>query len=217
MAATETRLLVLGAVRLFEPVNGYQIRRELLSWGVDEWAHVLPGSIYSSLATLTKQGHLVRQDVEDGGRTVAVYATTSSGRDELDRLFGHALTTVDPLDPLPVHTAMSMCSLFPRDVVAAHLETRAGRLDLHLADLRAKHAATAGGASPPHVAHVLELRLGIAELERTWVRDLVDVVRRGGLSFAGEPMSWQPAADDPGWQMAADRDRYLTLLRSRTG
>jgi hypothetical protein len=27
MAATETRLLVLGAVSLFEPVNGYQIRR----------------------------------------------------------------------------------------------------------------------------------------------------------------------------------------------
>jgi hypothetical protein len=27
MAATETRLLVLGAVSLSEPVNGYQIRR----------------------------------------------------------------------------------------------------------------------------------------------------------------------------------------------
>lgn len=216
MAATETRLLVLGAVRLFEPVNGYQIRRELLSWGVDEWAHVLPGSIYSSLATLTKQCHLQRQDVEDAGRTVAVYATTPAGREELDRLFGEALTTVDPLNPLPVHTAMSMCTLFPRDLVAAHLETRAGRLDAHVADLRTKHAGLADGIAPPHVAHVLELQLGIAELERTWVKDLVQLVRRGGLSFAGEPMGWQPAADDPGWQMAADRDRYLALLRSRS-
>ncbi|WP_199423112.1 PadR family transcriptional regulator [Actinotalea solisilvae] len=215
MAATETRLLVLGAVRLFEPVNGYQIRRELLSWGVDDWAHVLPGSIYSSLATLTKQGHLVRQDVEDGGRTVAVYATTPSGRDELDRLFEHAMTTVDPLDPLPVHTAMSMCSLFARDVVAGHLETRAAALGAHLEALRAAHAATAAGASPPHVARVLELQLGIAELERTWVRDLAIAVRRGELSFAGEPATWSPPADDPGWQMAHDRDRYAAMLRSR--
>ncbi len=43
MAATETRLLVLGAVSLFEPVNGYQIRRELMSWEVDRWAHINPG------------------------------------------------------------------------------------------------------------------------------------------------------------------------------
>ncbi|MGL5853560.1 MAG: PadR family transcriptional regulator, partial [Phycicoccus sp.] len=60
MAATETRLLLLGAVLLFEPVNGYQVRRELLSWRVEEWAHVNPGSIYSGLATLTRQGNLRR-------------------------------------------------------------------------------------------------------------------------------------------------------------
>jgi hypothetical protein len=39
MAGEETRMLLLGAVALFEPVNGYQIRRELLSWHVDRWAH----------------------------------------------------------------------------------------------------------------------------------------------------------------------------------
>ncbi|WP_182112390.1 MULTISPECIES: PadR family transcriptional regulator [unclassified Actinotalea] len=216
MAAPETRLLVLGAVRLFEPVNGYQIRRELMSWGVGDWAHVLPGSVYSSLATLAKQGHLERADLQDGGRSVAVYTTTPSGREELSRLFEHALTTVDPLNPLPVHTAMSMCLLFPRDVVREHLATRASRLDAHVEALRRAHA-TADVTSPPHVERVLELQLGLAELERTWVRDLVDVVARGGLAFAGEPMRWQPAADDPGWQMAADQARYRALLRTRAG
>ena len=40
MATTETRMLLLGAVAIFEPVNGYQIRRELLTWGVVDttWA-----------------------------------------------------------------------------------------------------------------------------------------------------------------------------------
>ena len=45
MAATETRLLLLGGVLLFEPVNGYQPRRELLSWQVEDWAHIGRGSI----------------------------------------------------------------------------------------------------------------------------------------------------------------------------
>ena len=74
MATTETRLLLLGAVALFEPVNGYQIRRELLSWQVESWANIRPGSIYNGLATLTQRGDLVRHDLRDGTRQVAVYS-----------------------------------------------------------------------------------------------------------------------------------------------
>jgi DNA-binding PadR family transcriptional regulator len=217
MAATETRLLVLGAVSLFEPVNGYQIRRELMSWQVDRWAHINPGSIYSSLSTLAKQGHLVRYDVRDGGRDVAVYTTSESGRAELADLFGRALETVEPLDALPLHTALSMCTLFPRTVVLGHLERRAVGLDEHLVELQETRTAAADGASPPHVVRVLELRLAATEVERSWVQDLVAEVRRGGLAFAGEPMAWEPAPDDPGWQMAEDRDRYRALLGSMPG
>ena len=132
MAATETRLLVLGAVRLFEPVNGYQIRRELMSWEVDEWAHINPGSIYSALSTLTRQGYVDRHDLVDGTREVAVYTTTEAGRAELTALFTSSLETVRALDPLPLHTALSMCVLFPRDVIARHLERRLPALDAHL-------------------------------------------------------------------------------------
>ena len=85
MSGHETRMLLLGAVALFEPVNGYQIRRELLSWQVDRWANVNPGSIYGGLNTLTRQGHLVRHDLVDGGRDVAVYELTDSGRAGLHR------------------------------------------------------------------------------------------------------------------------------------
>ena len=42
---SSTRLLVLGVVRIFQPVHGYDVRRELLSWRVDQWANVAPGSI----------------------------------------------------------------------------------------------------------------------------------------------------------------------------
>ena len=79
MSAHETRMLILGAVALFEPVNGYQIRRELLSWQVDRWAKTNPGSIYHGLTSLTNLGHLVRHDLVDGGREVAVYELTPAG------------------------------------------------------------------------------------------------------------------------------------------
>ena len=44
---TSNRLLVLGAVRIFQPVHGYLVRRELLSWHAEEWAHLNPGSVYN--------------------------------------------------------------------------------------------------------------------------------------------------------------------------
>ena len=80
MAATETRLLVLGAVRLFEPVNGYQIRRELLSWGVEEWANIAPGSIYHGLSTLAERGHLVRHDLRGRGLHLLARRPHRAGR-----------------------------------------------------------------------------------------------------------------------------------------
>ena len=30
-----TRLLVLGAIRIMQPVHGYEVRRELVSWRVE--------------------------------------------------------------------------------------------------------------------------------------------------------------------------------------
>ena len=51
-----TRLLVLGVVRIMQPVHGYDVRRELLSWGVEESANIKPGSIYSALKVLHKDG-----------------------------------------------------------------------------------------------------------------------------------------------------------------
>ncbi len=79
MASNTTRLLLLGTVALFEPVNGYQIRRELMSWQVDRWANVNPGSIYHGLGSLVSSGLAVRHDLADGAREVAVYELTDDG------------------------------------------------------------------------------------------------------------------------------------------
>ena len=82
---------------IFEPVNGYQIRRELVSWGVEAWANIKPGSIYNGLATLAQRGELVRHDLRDGSREVAVYELSDEGRAEFTRLFEEAITEVRPV------------------------------------------------------------------------------------------------------------------------
>ena len=51
-----TRLLVLGAIRTMQPVHGYVVRRELVSWRLEETTNVKPGSIYGAIRTLVKDG-----------------------------------------------------------------------------------------------------------------------------------------------------------------
>jgi DNA-binding PadR family transcriptional regulator len=212
-SSTATRLLVLGAVSLFEPVNGYQIRRELMSWEVDRWAHINPGSIYSMLTTLAKEGHVEQHQVRDGQREVAVYTTTEAGRDELATLFAHAMETVEALDPLPLHTALSMCSMFPRATVRRHLAGRLRVLDECLRTSGEKREAYAAGGVPPHVVRLVDLSLATWTAERHWIAEVLEEIEAGGfVAFAGEPADWRPAPDDPGWQMAADRERYRGLL-----
>ncbi|MBT9256186.1 PadR family transcriptional regulator [Phycicoccus sp. MAQZ13P-2] len=211
MAATATRLLLLGAVMVFEPVNGYQIRRELLSWRVDEWAHVNPGSIYSGLATLTRMGHLDRHDLVDGGREVAVYTSTAQGRDAFAGLWRAAAETVDLLSPLDFHTALSLLGLVDRDEALDAFTARLAALDAEVG--RQADIYPEPERIPPNVHAMADLWVGLAATEREWLVTLLGRLRAGELDLRGDEMSWAPAADDPGVQMVADRSRYLEIIR----
>lgn len=210
MAASETRMLLLGAVALFEPVNGYQIRRELLSWQVDRWAHTNPGSVYHGLSSLARDGHLVRHDLVDGGREVAVYELTDGGRDELRRLMTSALETVDPFDRAAFTAAFSMLPLLDRATVQRSLTRRRVELERTVAEF--VEAKT--GVAPPHATRSMLLWLDVAVAELAWLRETIEEVRSGALRFEqDEDRGWTPPADDPGWQMSADRERYRQLLQ----
>jgi DNA-binding PadR family transcriptional regulator len=210
MATTETRLLLLGAVSIFEPVNGYQIRRELISWGVEEWANIRPGSIYNGLATLAQRGELVRHDLRDGGREVAVYELSDAGREEFHRLFESALTEVRSTSPLAFQTAMSMLPMTTRERAAELLRIRLQNLDDAAVEGRRREAAA--DQVPPHVQELMDYWGRIARAERDWLVQLITHVGEGAMTFRDEPWQWKPADDDPGWQIQEDRQRYLALL-----
>jgi DNA-binding PadR family transcriptional regulator len=207
MAAHDTRMLLLGAVALFEPVNGYQIRRELLSWGVDQWANINPGSIYNGLTTLTRQGFLVRHDLVDAGRDVAVYEVTAEGRGELERLVTGALEAVSTVDRRAFSAAFGLIPLVPQARALESLVRRRVALEELVRQLA---QAPSPGEAPPHALRTVVLWLDLAVAELHWLRETIEQLRSGELTL--DPDKWTPAADDPGWQMEADRERYRALL-----
>lgn len=210
MATIATRLLLLGAVRLFEPINAYQIRRELTSWEVDTWAHLNPGSIYSGLDTLARQGHVDRHDVQEGRRSVAVYTSTGQGRTEFQRLFREAMRTVDLTSTLAFDTALALQPLVTREEFLALLTEREAVLAQASGSKRV--AIAQATSSPPHLSVMTELWEERVVVERDWLRRTVAAVESGALEFAGEPSRWTPPPDDPGWSIEEDRRRYRRLL-----
>lgn len=213
-----TRLLVLGVTVIFEPANGYQLRRELLSWDVESWANIQPGSIYSMLNTLTKQGLVERFDLVVPGsvRPVAVYRSTEAGRSELRELVSQGILQVNQFDQGLAYAAFSlMIMVFTREEVLPLLERRQLGLADGIIALREKRAAVnADTGTPPHVERLVGYAIQMHEAELDWLKAFTENVRKGDLTFLGDPAmrDWKPVDDDPAWRMVGEREVYLQAI-----
>ncbi|GAB20491.1 putative PadR family transcriptional regulator [Gordonia effusa NBRC 100432] len=214
MAVSTTHMLLLGAVGLFEPVNGYQIRRELMSWRVDEWANIKPGSIYHGLSALTDKGMLLRHMLSDRGRDVAVYELTPTGRERLDELLMSALATVDMFDRRHFNAAFGMLPLLGRERGEKMLVQRREALAATIASFPDFSDPAAYPYAPPHALRGQQLWQIAAVAELEWLESVIADFRDGTLELfhIDDAVNWAPPADDPGHQMSRDRERYRRLL-----
>jgi len=219
MSASTTRLLVLGVVRIFEPANGYQLRRELLSWQVDRWANIQPGSIYSMLNSLARAGLIARHELTDetGHKDVAVYVTTEAGQTELTAAIGQAVSSPNAMDPAGFRAALSLLPFIGREEFLRLLGERAGSLATLRREIADKlQVLRQARYSPPHVVCSVELEDRLLAAEVAWLAEFIPRVAAGEFTFLGEPdLEWAPAADDPGWAMIRQRERYRQLLDHR--
>ncbi|GAA1606372.1 PadR family transcriptional regulator [Kribbella sancticallisti] len=189
-----TRLLLLGVVRIFQPAYGYQLRRELLTWNVQDWANINPGSIYTGLRTLAKHGYLV--ELEEGagrkpGRTS--YKLTTDGETEYFSLLRKALWSVDGFRPDQMQVALSFLWSLRRDEVLAALESRIVQLEqLAKAAPFAERQILEDPGTPDHVLEMLRISSARDAGELEWTRSFHTRVASGEYSFAGEPPQWQP-------------------------
>jgi DNA-binding PadR family transcriptional regulator len=191
-----TRLLILGAVRIFQPTHGYFVRRELISWQVAEWAHLNPGSIYNALRALTKDGMLAEEPpasepsksgpAASGSRTQ--YRLTVDGEQEFQRLVREGLWELHPFEPAWLLAGMSFWGALSREEVLAALEARAALLTARISGsifASAGMPETAGG-TPDHIVEnfrIIEAQLR-GELE--WVESVSKRIRSGAYGFRGE-------------------------------
>jgi DNA-binding PadR family transcriptional regulator len=183
-----TRMLVLGAVRIFQPVHGYDVRRELVSWHAEEWAQVAPGSIYNALKTLTRDGFLevVGTDQIGGRPERTTYRLTARGEQELTELLRDTWWTVRmPLDPLAAGVALIL--FMARDEAISALEARIAQVQGQLAHMEHAIRAIDDVETPAYVRELMRLLGARIGSEVEWARALIPRLRAGEYRLAGDP------------------------------
>src|SRR4051794_17472975 len=181
------RMLVLGVVRGLDQAHGYQVRRELMTWRADAWAHVAPASIYQALRTLTKRGLVEEVGTESGGgpeRTL--YRLTPDGETEF-----FALVRAGISEPRDTHDELSaafgFAHLLPRGEVARLLDYRVAALWGQLVRVDPPPgggAALPDGIKPAQVGALLQLAAGQLRAEIDWALEVTVRIRDGTFTFS---------------------------------
>jgi DNA-binding PadR family transcriptional regulator len=190
--SSTTRLLVLGVVRIFQPVHGYDVRRELVSWHVEEWAQLAPGSIYSQLKTLAKEGLVEHAGTNQvGGRPErTMYKITPRGEQELSELLRETLWQWRmPIDPLVA--AISLMGLLKRDELIAGLEARQAIITGGVAHAEYAINAIDDIETPAHVREMLRLINARVAAELGWSKAFVARLKKGEYRTLENPV-WAP-------------------------
>ncbi len=185
-----TRLLVLGAVRIFQPTHGYFVRRELGTWQVAEWAHLNPGSIYNALRSLTKEGLLVEEpDPEGSAKKKMVYRLTLDGDTEFQRLVREALWELHPYEQDWISAGVSFWWALSREEVIAALTARISLLDARMASIgyTAKELGPSAPGKPANVVEMFYFQDALLRAEKQWVGQVLERIKAGTYGFAGEP------------------------------
>ncbi|MBE3002291.1 PadR family transcriptional regulator [Nocardiopsis sp. HNM0947] len=180
-----TRLLVLGVVRMEGHAHGYRVGRELLSWGVEDWANVKWGSIYHALRKLTSEGKLREFEApgDEGERTS--YAVTEEGEAEIGRLLHKALTTIGDSGAL-LGAGITLMTTLPRAEAVEALRERVARLEEAGSVSVATEDSTEAWNKPEHVRALFSLWTRHVEADLLWSRDLLSDLQQGRFTMADD-------------------------------
>jgi DNA-binding PadR family transcriptional regulator len=192
-------MMILGLVQWMQPVHGYDVRRELLSWSADKWANVQPGSIYHALRKLTDEGLLRAVATERVGSRPArtTYEVTPKGTDEFETLLrGQWWQVTAPHDPFLA--AFSFLPALPRTEAAAALRNRIVQLRAGIEQLTASTSSDWMKGKPTFVVWMWELAIERSEAEIRWCGRVAERIE-SGVSYLPEGFEKQE-----GWKEWAE-------------
>ncbi|MFB9358879.1 PadR family transcriptional regulator [Actinoplanes nipponensis] len=189
-----TRMMILGLVQWMQPVHGYDVRRELLSWSADKWANVQPGSIYHALRKLTEEQLLREVATEQVGARPArtTYEITEKGAAEFQSLLRVNWWSV-ATPPDPFMAAFAFLPALPRAETAAALRNRAVQLGAGIQQLQALIGADWADHKPVYVRWMWELSIERAEAEIRWCERIAARIEKDEPYFptpTGQPAGW---------------------------
>jgi len=174
-------MMILGLVRLMQPVHGYDVRRELLSWDADQWANVAPGSIYHALRKLAEEGCLEEVSTQQVGARPArtTYKVTPKGDLEFEELLRRYWWEFDQaVDPF--QSAAAFMPALPRDEAVAALRNRVRMLRANADRLRAAiDSDWMRTSKPAHVPWMLERSIALMEAEIPWCERVAAQIEAG--------------------------------------
>jgi DNA-binding PadR family transcriptional regulator len=188
-----TRLLVLGAIRIMQPVHGYEVRRELVSWRLESNTNVRPGSIYGAIRTLEKDNCIAvhARESDDHRPERTTYVLTGEGEKEFQLLLRESWWTVSPPKE-PLIPALCLMLHLPREELIRALQARMSALEGELDAISFQRAAIKDGASgahgevPEHLREIMDFMSARTRAELDWSRGLQRRLREGAYRFSGE-------------------------------
>ncbi|WP_067826786.1 PadR family transcriptional regulator [Nocardia inohanensis] len=188
MAVPTTRLLVLAVVRLLQPVHGYDVRRELLSWNAQEWANIKPGSVYGALNTLQRDGLIAMEGTErEGARPERLtYRITAEGEKEFGEMLRTALFSAEQVKH-PYVVPVALFPSAPKEDVEAALRARLLKFEADLVFLEREQRRILAGSGDPmeiephHVADAMRLQADHLRADLEWTRRTLERIEAGQL------------------------------------
>lgn len=185
-------MMILGVVKSLQPVHGYDVRRELLSWHADKWSNVQPGSIYHGLRKLTEEKLLCEVGTEQvGGRPArTTYEITERGEGEFQRLLQGYWWEVRPVTD-PFMAAFSFLPDLSRAETATALRNRAQQLRSMVDGLGVAGDMGWLRDKPAYVTWMFELWMARADGEIAWCERIAGLVE-SGVSYLPESVAEEP-------------------------
>ncbi|GGX64848.1 PadR family transcriptional regulator [Streptomyces fructofermentans] len=182
------RLLVLGAVRQHGRAHGYQVRNDLEFWGAHEWSNAKPGSIYHALKQMAKQELLVAHEIAPstvGGPPRTEYEITEKGTEEFFALLRESLTAYDQ-KPDVLSAALGFLVDLERSEAVRLLEERVRVIEQWRTAVTESYTPEEGPGQLGHIGEIMNFWVTSADTGARWTRGLIERIRGGAYTFAGE-------------------------------
>lgn len=187
---------MLGVIRAHGQTHGYEVRRELLSWGADRWANIKTGSIYHALRQMAKEQLLTVVDEQPGTAPErTVYRITDAGDWEFLRLVSNGLSEPARNSEL-LSAAYTFVTALPRDRAISLLKYRVANLEglRRNAELLLEDPVALG--RPEHVGEMFRLWKLTAEAGVDWTSGVIKRLEAGDFVMADDVNGFGTPASD---------------------